>query len=99
MTAVHYRAVPALLLLLAGASSAVAQQITWQTDYGKAIKDAASQGRPLLINVGSDDCYWCKQLDQRTFIDRELQQLINERFVALKINGSRNRYLVDALRI
>jgi thioredoxin-related protein len=99
MTAIHPRALPALLLLMAGVSSVHAEDVAWHSDYAKAVGEAAKQGKPLFINVGSDDCYWCKQLDQRTFVNDEIQALLKERFVVLKVNGSRNRYLVDALRI
>lgn len=100
MTPVHFRTLPALLVIsLVAGASASAQEISWHTDYAKALKEAAQKDRLLFINVGSDDCYWCKQLDQRTFTDKDVQQLLGERFVALKINGSRNKYLVDALRI
>lgn len=89
----------ALISLLALAPLAAADGITWQTDYAKAVGEAARQGKPLFIDVDSDDCFWCKQLDQRTFTDPGVQKLVSERFVPLKVNGSRNKYLVDALRI
>src|SRR5262245_55706666 len=99
MTPVQSRAVLASLVLMAAAPSAFAQEISWQTDYAAALKAAASQGRPLLINVGSDDCYWCKQLEQRTLSDKAVRELLSERFVTLHVNGSRNKYLVEALRV
>jgi len=92
------RIVPTLLLL-ASAVPAVAQEITWRQDYGKAVAEAAQKGRPLFIDVGSDNCYWCRQLEQRTFTDDEIRKLLDERFIPLKINGTRNPYLVQSLRV
>jgi tetratricopeptide (TPR) repeat protein len=99
MTVIHHRALPALLLLMAGASPALAQAVAWRTDYAKAVTESAQQGKPLFINVGSDNCYWCRQLDSRTFIDGALAKMLNDRCIPLKVNGTHNRYLVQALRI
>ncbi len=61
------------LLLLAGwfclSAAASAQEIDWRTDYRKARLEAAEKNRPLVLDVGTEQCYWCKQLDQRTFRD------------------------------
>lgn len=99
MTAVPRRALSALLVLMAGSSHALAQEIDWRTDYAKAVAEAGEKGRPLFIDVGSDNCYWCRQLEQRTFTDEKIRKLLAERFIPLKINGTKNTYLVQALRI
>jgi thioredoxin-like negative regulator of GroEL len=88
-----------LLLLLGAADAVSADEINWRSNYGRAIKEAQEKGLPLLVDVGTEDCHWCKQLDQRTFKDPELIKLLNERFVPLKLDAQRNGYLVEALRI
>jgi thiol:disulfide interchange protein DsbD len=87
------------LLLLAGVRVLPADEVNWRSDYGRAVKEAQEKGRPLLIDVGTEDCHWCKQLDIRTFKDPELIKLLNERMIPLKIDAGQNRYLVTALRI
>jgi thioredoxin-related protein len=89
----------AIALLLGCAVPLVADEVAWRSDYARAMKEAAEKGRPLLVDVGSDNCYWCKQLDAKTFTDPELVKLLNERCIPLKVNGSHNAYLVQALRI
>jgi thioredoxin-like negative regulator of GroEL len=73
--------------------------VSWQTDYHKARHEAREKGRPLLIDLGTESCYWCKQLDARTFTDAEVIQTLNARFVALKVDANRNPYLAQALRV
>jgi thioredoxin-related protein len=90
---------PALCLVALFATRLGAAEVEWRTDYAKALAEATEKGRPLLMDMGTDNCYWCKQLDLRTFIDPELIKLLNERCVPLKVDGSKNDYLVKALRI
>lgn len=78
-----------------------ADTIRWRTDYAAALKEAAQKGAPLLVNVGTVDCYWCKQLDLRTFLDEDVIRLLTERVVPIKLDASvpGNAYLVQALRV
>jgi thioredoxin-related protein len=76
-----------------------AQEVNWRDDYKKAREEARVTGRPLLLDLGTENCAWCKQLDERTFRDSAVVSLINERFVALKIDGERSPALVEALRV
>jgi thioredoxin-related protein len=85
------------LLLLAGAAQG--EDINWRSDYNKARQEAAAKGAPLLIDIGTQSCFWCKQLDARTFRDADLVALLNERFVMLKVDAERSPALAAALRI
>jgi thioredoxin-related protein/outer membrane protein assembly factor BamD (BamD/ComL family) len=92
------------LVLLAGClclstSTARAQDVDWRTDYRKARQEAAEKNRPLLLDVGTEQCYWCKQLDQRTFHDPAVVALLNERFIPLRLNATLSPELSQALRI
>jgi tetratricopeptide (TPR) repeat protein len=88
-----------LVVLLAARRTAHAQQVSWRSDYAQSLKESADSGKPLFVNVGTENCYWCKQLDLRTFKDHDLVKVINERFVPLKIDASRHAFLVQALRV
>jgi thioredoxin-like negative regulator of GroEL len=85
------------LLLCASATSA--QEVEWRTDYRKARQEAAEKDRPLLVDVGTEQCYWCKQLDQRTFQDPAIIMLLNERFIPLRVNAQVTPELAQALRV
>lgn len=89
------------LMLLALSQAARGEEVRWRRDYATAVKEAAEKGVPLLINVGTIDCFWCKQLDGRTFSQEEMIRLINDRFVPLKLDASNpaNNYLVQALKV
>jgi thioredoxin-like negative regulator of GroEL len=91
-------ALPAALLcpLVLGVARA---EVSWRTDYNKARQEASSKGVPMFIDIGTENCFWCKQLDTRTFKDPAIIALLNERFVPLKVDAERLPFLVQALRI
>ena len=96
---------PSAVLLVACAlvffvpALAHAEPVRWRTDYGTALKEATAKGVPLLVNVGSADCFYCVQLDKRTFIDEEISKILNTRFVPLKLDGNKNPTLTQALKV
>jgi thioredoxin-related protein len=86
-------------VLAASARPAFAQQVQWRTDYNTARKEATEKGRPLLIDFGTENCFWCKKLDLSTFRDPAVVALLNEQFVALKVDAEREAILTQTLRI
>src|SRR5919202_5622420 len=86
-------------LCLLSAAPAWAQGVSWHDDYARARQEAADKARPLLIDFGSDNCFWCKQLDARTFAAPAVVGLLNDRFVALRVNAQQNPRLTEALHI
>ncbi|MFQ3651875.1 MAG: DUF255 domain-containing protein [Gemmataceae bacterium] len=95
---------PALLLLLPallappGTSPLDAEEIRWRPDYSKAVKEAADSDKPVLIVVGTEACYWCRQLDARTLQSAEVAKLLNERFVIYKVDAQRQPELANAFK-
>src|SRR4051794_6947539 len=90
---------PALSLLLVLSAPARAQDIDWRSDYNKARQEALDTGRPLVIDFGTETCFWCKQLDQRTFRDPAVVTLLNDRCIPLRIDAQRTPKLAEALHI
>src|SRR5437588_8140341 len=76
-----------------------AQEVAWRGDYNRARQEAAEKGLPLVIDIGTENCHWCKQLDLRTFKDAALAAYLNERTVPLKVDATRSPGLAEALNI
>ena len=81
------------------ATTATAQEVEWRQDYGKARQEAVEKNRPLFIDVGTENCYFCKQLDQRTFKDPAMAAMLNERCIPLRIDAEQHPRLTEALRV
>jgi thioredoxin-like negative regulator of GroEL len=100
----RYRPIPLALAIVSticvpGTAPVRAQEVSWRNDYNRARQEAADKGVPLLIDIGTENCYWCKQLDARTFKDPALVAYVNERTVPLRIDAQRAPGLTDALKI
>lgn len=90
----------ALVLLCAGSAGSLnAQEVEWRTDYNKARQEATEKARPLMIDFYSIPCYWCEQLNQKTFRDPEIIALLNTRCIPLKVHNDANPALTAQLRI
>lgn len=79
------------LFLLAPAKGALA--INWQEDFDKAMAEAKSTGKPVMVDFYTQWCTWCKKLDSDVYTDREVGCLA-EQFVCAKIDADKNRPLV-----
>jgi tetratricopeptide (TPR) repeat protein len=80
-------------------AAASAQEVQWRTDYKKAREESAQKGLPIVLDIGTETCFWCKQLDARTFTDPAVIALLNERCIPLKVDATKQTTLAEALRI
>jgi thioredoxin-related protein len=91
-------------LVAAGAlllpSLASAQEVQWRSDYNTACKEAKEKGLPLVLDIGTPTCTYCRLLDQTTFRDPAVVKLLNEQFVPLKLNAEgEGQPLAQILRV
>ena len=64
----------------------IAEAIEWRKDFATAREDAKRLDRPLFVDFWEPGCYGCARLAAETYPDPEVQRLLNERLVPLKIN-------------
>ncbi len=74
-------------------------KILWRKDYNNARKEASENGKPLLLVFSTENCFHCRRLDQSTFRDLKVIQLLNEEFIPLKVDVNREPKLSSVLRI
>lgn len=61
------------------------KSISWQDPA--ITKDAIAQsGKPVFLFVHTEWCTFCKKMETTTFADPKVQQLLNDKFIALEIN-------------
>ena len=76
---------------LAGAASAylrsaMHQPVEWM-EWGEAAFDrAVKEDKPILLDIGAVWCHWCHVMDRESYEDAETAQIINENFVAVKVD-------------
>lgn len=55
----------------------------WESD---AFAIASKLDRPVLISIGYSSCHWCHVIEEESYDDIEIATLINEQFVAVKVD-------------
>ncbi len=66
--------------------SAVHQPVDWYPWGAEAFARAKVEDRPVLLDIGAVWCHWCHVIDRESYDDPETARLINEHFVAIKVD-------------
>lgn len=78
------RTLLALLCLLPLSSSARAAE--WK-GWNAGLSSAASSGRPVVVDVYTDWCRWCRQMDREVYGRADVSQYLAAKFVTVKLNA------------
>ncbi len=98
MTHLTPRAAFAVCLFTLGAATA-ADPPTWRTDYATARKEAEKANLPLLVVVGTDQCFYCRKQETVTFVDRQVTEFVAGKFIPLKLDASKEAEFARAMRV
>lgn len=66
--------------------SAMRQPVNWHEWGEEAFAAAKRENKPILLDIGAVWCHWCHVMDRESYDDPEIAQLVNERFVAVKVD-------------
>jgi len=66
--------------------SARHQPIHWQVWGAAAFARAQEEDKPILLDIGAVWCHWCHVMDRESYEDAETARIINENFVAIKVD-------------
>ena len=70
--------------------------VDWYPWGDEAFETARRLGRPVLLSIGYSTCHWCHVMEEESFEDEEIARVINERYVAIKVDRE-ERPDVDAI--
>jgi uncharacterized protein YyaL (SSP411 family) len=62
------------------------QPIRWHEWGEEAFEIAKRENKPVLLDIGAVWCHWCHVMDRESYDDPEIAQIVNERFVAIKVD-------------
>lgn len=60
--------------------------IDWRPWGEEAFAEAKRLDRPIFLSIGYTTCHWCHVMEHESFEDPEVAALINERFIAIKVD-------------
>jgi uncharacterized protein YyaL (SSP411 family) len=66
--------------------SARHQPIAWNEWGAEAFAKAKREDKPVLLDIGAVWCHWCHVMDRESYEDPATAALINEKFVAVKVD-------------
>src|SRR5947209_6237313 len=69
--------------LLRVADQKPGQWYPWGEDAFRREKEL---DRPILLDIGATWCHWCHVIDRESYEDPELAKVINEHFIAIKVD-------------
>jgi len=77
----------------------VSGPVKWYKSIDQAIGKAQHAKKIVMVDFSTDWCGWCKKLDKDTFQNRTVQQILNNYFVCVKIDGDERKDLVRKYRV
>ncbi|MCH7803163.1 MAG: thioredoxin domain-containing protein [Acidobacteria bacterium] len=60
--------------------------VDWYSWGEEALNAARAQDKPILLSVGYAACHWCHVMEQQSFENEEIAQLMNENFINIKVD-------------
>ena len=63
--------------------------------YDQALTKSKIENIPTLIYFYSDNCGWCRKLEDETFKNQEVKELMNRDFAIVKINSNSSNIVVS----
>jgi thioredoxin-related protein len=75
-----------LILISATPLNNTAKPFKWMT-LAEVEEQLKVEKRPILIDLYTDWCGWCKVMDKKTYAKEVVQQYLSEKFYSVKLNA------------
>jgi uncharacterized protein YyaL (SSP411 family) len=60
--------------------------VDWYPWGEEALARARAEDKPILLSIGYAACHWCHVMEHESFEDEKTAQLMNDRFVCIKVD-------------
>ena len=60
--------------------------ISWRDWNEEAFEAARAEGKPVLLTLGATWCHWCHVMDQTSYSDGRVIELVNSSFVPVRVD-------------
>lgn len=67
--------------------------IQWRPWSDSLLEDAKDEGRLVLLDLTASWCAFCKKMDRVTYRDREVEEVIREHYIAVRISDENDPVL------
>ena len=63
--------------------------LAWRT-WDRGIEEARTSGRPVLVDVYTDWCGWCRRMKSEVYARPEVRDYLEDHFVIIALNAERS---------
>ncbi len=60
--------------------------VNWYPWGKEAFERAKAEDKPIFLSIGYSTCHWCHVLAHESFEDKEIADLLNRNFIAIKVD-------------
>ncbi|AWW31784.1 thioredoxin domain-containing protein [Echinicola strongylocentroti] len=60
--------------------------VNWYPWGSEALEKAKKENKPIIVSIGYSACHWCHVMEHESFEDETTAAIMNEHFVAIKID-------------
>ncbi len=69
-------------------------KVHWQSEWNDQVfEDAKKNNKLIILNLEAIWCHWCHVMQAETYANDDVAKLLNDNFIALKIDQDSNSYL------
>ena len=76
----------ALVTLWVGPAESATAKIAWR-DWNAGLKEAEQLQKPILVDVYTQWCGWCKRMDRDVYTRSDVQDYLRSKFVTVKLDA------------
>ncbi len=73
-------------MIMAALSFRPAAKVNWM-EPAMLAEAYAKEPRPILVDLYTDWCGWCKVMDKKTYANEQVAKYINQKYYAVKFNA------------
>ena len=60
--------------------------VDWRTWSTNALEEAKKENKLVLVSIGYSSCHWCHVMEEETFEDEAVAQIMNDNFINIKVD-------------
>ncbi len=60
--------------------------VDWYNWGAEAFADARRDNKPIFLSIGYATCHWCHVMEEESFENPEVAELLNKHFIAIKVD-------------
>jgi len=60
--------------------------VNWRRWSDTTFADASQQNKPIFLSIGYSTCHWCHVMEEESFDDEAVAEVLNRHFIAIKVD-------------